>query len=57
LRHVGLAGLPALVFVLARVVSGLCLLTPAVVAAFDTQAARFASGTVRPRSPIAWMVA
>jgi glycerophosphoryl diester phosphodiesterase len=39
-------GVPGLVFVLARVVSVLCLLTLAVVAAFDTQAARFTSGTI-----------
>ena len=37
--------MPAFVFVLARVVTALCLLTLAVVAVFDTQAARFTAGT------------
>jgi glycerophosphoryl diester phosphodiesterase len=36
---------PRLLFVLARAVSVLCLVTLAVAAAFDTQAARFTSGT------------
>jgi len=38
--------MPGLVFVLARAVSVLCLLALAVAAAFDTQAARFTSGTI-----------
>lgn len=37
---------PWVVFVLARVVSALCVITLAVVAAFDTQAARFTEGQV-----------
>ena len=40
-----LGGVPALVFVLARLVSVLCLVTLAVVAGFDTQAERFTAGT------------
>ena len=38
--------MPGLVFILARVVSVLCLMTLGIVAAFDTQAERFTAGRV-----------